>query len=71
MAAPVVELPCGIGGGKVLVAAYGIDAVLLGELGGENVEQLLLVGDHNEAMPVLRELSAVFKTHARGGSSDE
>ena len=48
-----------------------MDAVLLRQLLGQGVEQFALVGDHHYVMAALRELSAVFKAHARGGSSDE
>ena len=59
-AAPIVKQLCGIGGGEVLVVANGVDVILLRELSWKSVEQLLLVGDHDEVMSALGELAAVF-----------
>ena len=71
LATPVVELLRGIGRGEVLIVAYSVDVILLRELGWEAVEQLLLIGNHDEMVSALGELSAVFEPHARGGSGDE
>ena len=43
-----------------MVAAYGVDAILPSELLGQGVEEVLLVGYHDEVVPAFGELSTIF-----------
>ena len=69
--APSEEACGGVGQGEVEAKRVDLDGILAGQLRGEGLDKVLLVGDHDNVVANSGQLAAVFETHAGGGASDK